>query len=203
MKTLKRTNGLTLLETILVSSLISIVALTLYNALSNGLKVWDRVHQFVIEEDIALFLNEISEELHNAYVMEEMPFEGQPHRIAFPTIVLTLEDPKISGGRDNYIHQPGRVQYFFDTSQKNLYRQQANYSLALGGRFFEKREVLGSLKEVRFLYYTVNEDKIIELSHTKSWPMMIKVMVRFADLAGNERVMEKSVVMPLYAGGNV
>ena len=57
----KISKGFTIIETILVASIMSIIALTLYNAIANGLKVWDRAHKFLVEEDIALFLDDVAQ----------------------------------------------------------------------------------------------------------------------------------------------
>ena len=44
--------GMTLIEILLVISLISMVSLGIYNALSNGIAIFQRHRQVVIEEDI-------------------------------------------------------------------------------------------------------------------------------------------------------
>lgn len=195
--------GLTIVEVILVASIMAIIALTLYNAIANGLKVWDRVHRFSAEEDIALFLEDIAVNLHNSVEYGDMLFDGERSSISFSTVVQVRVDPNVDPTLTSYTHQIGRVRYSFDKSSQDLYRQEANYSLALQNKYFDKQSLVHPLKSVEFIYYTVKEERLVEMPQTQEWPAMVKIIVHYEGSRGQESVIEKSVILPRYSTGNV
>ena len=79
--------AMTLMEILIVVSLIAMMSVAIFNALSNGMKIWKRSQQMVIEEDIAVFFDKIAHDIRNAFVFSQFRFEGDELRFAFPTMV--------------------------------------------------------------------------------------------------------------------
>lgn len=170
-KNAARPKGFTLVEVLLVVAMLSMISLAIYNAFSGGLKIWQRVQDFEQDQDAAIFLDRLEDELHNAFPFSTIAFIGRPDRLTFPTVVKTLADESATGGKTAYVSQVGQVQYTYDPYEKILYRQDANYSQAVRKEFAGRRAVLFPVTGVRFTYFTVSKkegpreiDSIDELS---------------------------------------
>ena len=61
----KSRTGFTLVELVLVTAMLSVVGLAAYSAFSNGIRLWKRVNEEVIQEDINMFFVKISRDLRN------------------------------------------------------------------------------------------------------------------------------------------
>jgi len=188
--------GLTLVEIILAASIISILSLVLYHTVVNGLKVWERAHRFVIEEDLVIFFDQISQELRNSFSFSQISFEGRTASLSFPTVIQTKADQKLTQGQVIYVKQMGQVYYYYDALKGILYREEANYSLALQKRFFMRRPILSSLHHVEFIYYVARDGKITKLEQTNVLPVMVQIIMQYRNQQGQRRVMQKSILIP-------
>ena len=110
----KFNNAFTLIEMILVVSLISLVGLASFRTIANGLSVWEQSLQIGVEEDLAIFLDKITRDLRNSYKYSLLKFDGTKRTISFPTIVHTREDRRKNYGRLRYVDRMGKVEYYFD-----------------------------------------------------------------------------------------
>ena len=91
---IKQKNALTLIETLLVVSFVSLVSIAIYKSLASGIKVWGKAHDLVVEEDIAVFFDKITSDLRNTFYYSDLDFYGENYRMSFPTIVHTLKDKR-------------------------------------------------------------------------------------------------------------
>ena len=157
--------GFTLVEVLLVVSLIAVIGAALYHTLSNGLKIWDRSQRFVIEEDILIFLDKIGQDVRNIFTYSQIGFEGKESYFAFPTTVRILADSKSDFTKGEYINQIGRVKYYFDKRKNRIGRKQANYSQALEGIFKENKVLCNSVTSLEFRYYYPGEGFLKEMTH--------------------------------------
>ena len=114
----------------------------------------------------------------------------------FPTVIQTQEDPKISQGQVIYTKQMGQVHYYFDTLSGILYREEANYSLALQKKFFQKKPVLSSLQHIQFFYYALQDRKLTKLDQIDVLPVIVQIVIQYNDAQGHRRVMQKSILLP-------
>lgn len=189
---------MTLMEILIVVSIVAVVSLSLFNAFSNGLKVWRLSQQLALEEDVAIFLDRLSQDLRNSYLYSKIFFEGNHYNLAFPTRVITKID--FNKGADNpedVEDQMGRVEYVFEPSRRLLIRREANYSQAMIKVFNEPRIMLEGVDRVEFKYIYLTEDKeIVSDDMLEILPASIKVEVDFSDQFG-KRSFEKYVDLPL------
>ena len=185
--------GLTLIEILIVVSLMAMISLALYNAFNNGLKIWKLSQRLVVEEDIAIFFDKISQDLRNAYLHSKITFDGTEQRFAFPTIVRVIApaNPTL------YQDQLGRVEYFYDAAERKLYRKQATYGQALGETFEDPQLIAKSIDQVRFryIYLTQQEPKYSE-QVLETIPSAVDVEVEFSDTK-NRHLLHKLILIPI------
>ena len=195
---IKHKAGMTLMEVLIVVSIVAVVSLSLFNAFSNGLKVWRLSQQLVLEEDVAIFLDRLSQDLRNSFLYSKIYFEGDHYDFAFPTRVVTRIDfNKTPDNPDDIEDQMGRVEYIFEPSRKLLVRRQANYSQALMKTFSDPRIMLEGVDRVEFKYiYLTEEKEIVSEQMLEILPASIKVEVDFSDQFG-QRSIEKYIDLPL------
>ena len=182
----------TLIELLLVVSMLSMVSLALFNTMANGLKIWDRSRKFVVEEDAAIFFDKIGYDLRNCFAYSKIPFVGKENRIRFATRVRnTREDV------NQWIEKMGAVEYYFDFASKKLYRRQASYGQAINGNFTEERDLLKAIDSVKFSYYYAQENQLaVNNQITESMiPEAIGIEIEFWE-GGFKHSLRKLVNLP-------
>ena len=185
--------ALTFVEMLLVVSLLSVIAVALYNTFSNGLKVWERANRLVAEEDIAIFLEKLTQDLQSALSFSQIQFDGTKNRLSFATIVRTPADSKKKIGEQAYIDEIGRVEYDFDSLRNALYRRQANYSLALKNKFLSER-TLTNIRAMEFKYFYHNGGW--QDSAHRIVPSAVRMDIEFGD-EKNPRRMTRLIGIPI------
>ncbi len=196
-----RNLGLTLVEMLLVVSLMSVLALTLYQCLMYGLKIWERSQKLSMEEDIALFLDKIDRDLTNSFSYSLFKFEGRENRVLFPTMIRTLDDRTDRIKEPEYIDQLGQVEYYFNKPRKALYRRQANFGQALDGKFDKEYKLMEGVQSVNFFYYSAFAEgpgQDVEISpFAETIPLAIRIDIEFADEVGQKRRLSKLINIPV------
>ncbi|HSV43921.1 MAG TPA: hypothetical protein VLJ10_05135, partial [Candidatus Bathyarchaeia archaeon] len=74
----------TLIELLLVASLLSLISVSLYQALSNGLRVWQYTRRLSVEEDVMIFLDKLSADLRNSFDYSLFFFDEGKNYVSFP-----------------------------------------------------------------------------------------------------------------------
>lgn len=83
--------GFTLIELMIVSVLIVLVGMIVYNAFRQGFALWTRV-QYTSRQEIAIrFLDRITRELKNSFQFNPVGFGGEADTIFFPSIYLKYD----------------------------------------------------------------------------------------------------------------
>ena len=178
----------------MVVSLLALTSIAVSNSLINGLKIWSRTQELVIEEDIAVLLDKMSQELRNAFNFSQISFEGKETRIKFATIVRTPADAGQSS--DEYIPQVGQVEYYFDALVQKLYRRQSNYSLALKNKFFPERLMLSSVKSLKFYYFYQDEEGKLVETNGDVLPSAVRADLEFFDNQGGQKFVSRFIYVP-------
>ena len=171
----------TLIEMLLVTSLMAMIGLAVYHSLVNGMKIWDASTRYTAEEDVALFFDKISQDIRSATNYSLIKFDGMENRISFATVVRTLSDP-LQSPQPEYISQIGRVEYEFDKSSNILFRRQANYGQAMAEEFDPPRTMLPSVSFVKFSYYWMESERMVVKDRIKDgqWPVSVLIEAGFA-----------------------
>ena len=145
--------GFTLMEMLLVTTLVSVIGVAVFSALNNGLKLWARGIGLGHEGELAIGLDKIGEDLRSTVPVSGIAFKGSGERCAFPAVVLTPADKKSSRAEEDIVDQIGAIEYRFEPAEGKIYRRQANYSQALKKQWGPDQEIISGLEELMFHYY--------------------------------------------------
>ncbi len=190
----------TLIEMLLVASLLSVTGLAVYHSIATGIRVWEHSRRYSAEEDVAVFFEKFSLDLQNAYRYESISFEGKAAKLFIPTIVRTPIDKKISANGD-LVEQMGGAEYFLQKGEKAIYRRQANYSQALKKKFSQARALAAPVENLKFTYYFYEDGKLkTKKNISQEVPVSILVEIDFVEVGGSIRHLQRMINIPI---GNV
>ncbi len=193
----KSSRSFTMVEILIVIAIFSMMALVLYQSLSNGLAVWQRANQNAAEEDVLLFFDQLSQDFRNTLVFRDIPFLGSAINVIFPTQVSFLDD-ETTGGDGNYHKKMGVVNYYYDKNQKAICRKTATFGQAMNHEFSLERVLVKGVDSVDFSYYFPGNDT------TQPWrdkaenhiPPYVKVAVEFSSSKKN-KILTKMINIPV------
>jgi prepilin-type N-terminal cleavage/methylation domain-containing protein len=191
--------GFTFIELLLVTALMASLSLAIFLCLSNGLKLWQRTQQALLQEDVTIFFDKFSGDLRNAFNFSTLAIDGQEYSFAFPTIVWMRTDRGSVRAAEDFADQLGRVRYVFDAGAGILTRQQANYSQGTRKAWGDAplQVLLRGAEEVRFKYYYSGRKSDNFSAEAKDrLPSGVEVNVRFRD-GLEERTFKRFFPVPL------
>lgn len=145
-----RKQGFTFVEMLIVSAILSVVALAIYAAFNNGIKIWQKVNQPLAEEDLDIFLDKFAADLRNTFKFTGIKFLGAKDWLGFPTLVSSLGLEK---------RTPGQVIYFYDAQTKTLSRKQKDFAQVYAEEEGTINQTLRNLRGLKFQYYVYDKDK--------------------------------------------
>lgn len=146
----KSRGGFTLIELLIAVSILSVISLTIYSTLNNGVKIWRRINAAIPEEDYAVFADKFGREVRNTLRFSPIRFFGNRERMEFPSPVRFDELG---------IETAGKVIYAYDPSKDTLYRWRLDFSEAYIDREGPPEPALEGIKSLRFRYYFYDEEK--------------------------------------------
>lgn len=188
---------MTLMEILIVVSLIGMVSIAIYTSLSLGAKVWKRSQSALIEQDLALFFDRITRDLHRTFYFASLPPEGGMHHFSFPSVVEVIPDKQRKDMPTGYTDEIGKVEYRYDSFRKTIIRKQARYASAVNGQFDTTRVLAGPVEsfQIRYIYLVESGE---ETSDTvlQTMPASIEIRVEFSDSYGRREI-TKFVDIPL------
>ena len=189
--------AMTLMEILIVASLISVISIAVYNALSNGLKIWNKHKSLVIEEDILIFFDKLTHDARNSFIYSKILYEGTEFSFACPTMVSVKADPQSGLDAEEYVTQIGKVDYYFDLTDRSIYLKKANYGQAVKGEYQDPQRLVTSVDDVRFKYiYLTDEGELTQPNIADIIPAAIEVEVQFTDRFG-KRSLTKIIDIPV------
>lgn len=187
----------TLIEMLLVASLLSVTGLAVYHSIATGLRVWEYSRRYSAEEDVAVFFEKLSLDLQNTYRYGGIVFEGKAEKVFIPTIVRTPIDKKISASGD-IIEQMGGAEYFLQKGEKSICLRQANYSQALKKKFFQPRTLAKPIENLKFTYYYYEDGKLsAKKTAANGIPVSILVEIDFVEVTGSIRHLQRMINIPV------
>lgn len=111
--------GWTLVELLIVTTLLPVVAMTAFGSFSAGAKLWKSLGQEVPEEDVVILHRKISADLETAIRYKSIGCEGDRVSFSFPGRVDAEE--KLGGGL-----ALGKVTWSYDAEGQAIFRRQRN-----------------------------------------------------------------------------
>lgn len=169
--------GFTLMEVLLVTSLLAMTGAVIFQVFNNGFKLWQYADRLNRQQSTAIALDKIGEDLRSTLPVSGIKFYGTAMQFVFPSLVWTAADRNSSRAGEGTIDQIGAVQYRFEPAEGKLYRRQANYSQALKKQWSPDQEVAGGIEELAFSYYA-GEKALSRVSLIENIPAGVMVQLR-------------------------
>ena len=142
--------GLTLIELLIVSMIVVVIALAINYSLGSGVKVWRKISQELTEEDLNIFFDKFSVDLHNSLEYAGIQFIGEQEELKFATLVASL---RFSG------KLPGEIAYVYNTQTNILNRKLKDYSAVYNNEAGQIMPVLKSVESLEFSYYFFDSER--------------------------------------------
>jgi len=198
----KYRRGFTLTEVMLVAAMFAVISLAVFNAFSNGFKLWARGEHVMVEGNIAIFLDRFAEDLRQTVIISGIPFTGNSEEIAFPAIVLAPADENSFRAKEGIIDQIGAIRYVFDPSQDKIFRYQAIYGPALKSEWTYPVDVADLIQDVTLRYYYKADRGLEEKTQAdpeQGIPFGITIDVQYS-VEGQEFHMRRFLTIPIGGG---
>ncbi|MBI5150058.1 MAG: prepilin-type N-terminal cleavage/methylation domain-containing protein, partial [Candidatus Omnitrophica bacterium] len=136
-------SGLTLIELLVTTAILSVISLAIYSSLNSGIKVWQRITREIPHEELDIFFNKFARDLHNAIRFTGISFLGTDEMLEFATLV----NSPLGGAGST----PGRVRYVYDPGSHKLTRSQQDYSQVYTGEEAAKEQpIAGDVTSLKF-----------------------------------------------------
>jgi len=192
--------GFTLTEILLVSAMFALISLGVFNAFSNGFKLWARGQHVMVEGYTAIFLDRIAEDVRQTVLISGIPFKGSSAEFSFPAIIIGPADSHSARAKEGTASQIGAIRYVFDPSQKKIFRAQANYGQALKSEWSQPVEVADLIEDISLRYYFTADRGLDVKTHTdQGMPFGVMIDVQFL-VEGQTFHMRRFLIVPVGGG---
>ncbi len=172
-----RHRGFSLIEILLVVSLIAGLGLASFMCLSNGLKLWQRSLDIIADEDCLIFFDRLTQDLRNAFQTSQLQFQANENSISFPTLLLMDFDPRSVHASKQDGWQIGTVSYTFDIENKAIIRKQANYGQSLKNEWGGEQKVLSHVQKMSIQYFYQQQKQSVSFLKEGEIPQFIEIKV--------------------------
>ncbi|MBN1872381.1 MAG: prepilin-type N-terminal cleavage/methylation domain-containing protein [Candidatus Omnitrophica bacterium] len=170
--------GLTLVELLLVSALLAVIALSAYSVFSSGIKIWMGVTRLTPYEDINIFFDKLSTDIRNAFMYNGIGFLGERDKFEFATLVTSSRME---------MRTVGKVIYSYDSMGERLTREERDYSRVYDDDEGLITESLANVNSLSFSYYAYDDTiekhiwKDSWQSDEKSLPLAVRITLEIKD----------------------
>lgn len=194
---MKRDAGFTLVELLVVVSIVALIGMSLYAMFGSSLDMMRRVSRSEVSEDVSIFLEKLDREISSQVTFKGIPFEGKETSLSFPSRINLDQRAPLNRGI-------GRVSYFFDESHRTFARRQENLSQCYKKVEVEAVPMVEGVANMKFQYFVYREnEKTFEwvggwnsLENQGAIPYAVKV--EFECVRGEERYgFEKTIAIPI------
>jgi len=189
--------SLTLVELLLVTSLMAALSLAVYQSLSNGLEVWKRSRHVSTEGDVLIFFDRLGMDLSRAMDFSLFRFEGADRSITIPTIVNAPLGRRGSREVEYVLQQPGLARYVFRHDRGEITRESAHYGRALKKEFGPPTSIVTNVTSVLISSFDLIDGRLVKhgaMDH--DLPDYVRVVVGFKDDTGGAREFERMFEVP-------
>ena len=185
--------GFSLVELLVVTSMLGIISLAIFSTFNNGFKVWQRVNKSLGQEDLGLFFDELSQDLNNCVKSVSIPFTGDRNNLGVPTLVNSAQLK---------IRTVGLATYSYDQQSGVLNRQQKDFSQVYSRQESDTVLLLKNIASFKFAYYYFDKQKQ-EYLWKEEWsepgiPLAIRVELSLNDLSGTDKIIRS---ITIHVGG--
>lgn len=195
---MRRDTGFTLMELLIVISLMALIGMSLYAMFGSAVDMMRRVSRSEVAEDADIFLERFDREISSQVAFKGISFDGKETSLSFPSRIELDKRVPLNRGI-------GRVSYFFDESHRTFARRQENLNqIYKPGEEIGATIVLEGVASLKFQYFVYQKiEKIFEwvpvwdsLKNEGEIPSAVKV--EFTCVRGEEKdAFERTVAIPI------
>ena len=190
-------SAFTLIEVLLVVSLLAVISIAVFNTFLNGMKIWNKSYRAIFEEDILVFFEKINMDLRNVVRYSQIRFEGDKNHLTFATLVKVPSDPRRVFKEESYVNEIGRVEYYFDETDRAIVRRQAGYGQTFKNKFEPPRRLANTVNFLRFMYfYKTAEGYTMQKEGENIIPAAVGIEVEYG-YEKDRRRMTKFIEIPI------
>ena len=190
--------GFTLIEFLVVASILGMVAVAIFSTFATGLNVYKKAQSYAgTQTDVLLALEKMEKDLRNIFDSSGIDFLGDTKKIAFAGLVKTFDTA------GNQKVSLGKISYYLDDEKGTLVKEEQDYSHAVSG--IEGGEnnfkVLAFIEDINFNYYYFNsetekQDRKSSRGADNGIPTKVKIEITFTH--DNKTVkMDRTVFIPV------
>lgn len=195
---MRREAGFTLVELLVVVSLVALIGMSLYAMFGSAMDMMHRVSRSEVAEDVDIFLERFDREISSQVTFKGILFNGKEMLLSFPSRIELDKRAPLNRGI-------GRISYFFDESHRTFARSQENLNqIYEPGEEIETTAVLEGVSGLKFQYFVYRKaEKVFEwvpewdsLENEGEIPSAVKV--ELSCVRGEEpHAFERTVAIPI------
>lgn len=176
--------GFTLVEILIVASVMAIVMLAIYSSFISGLRLWQRSQNLSqIQRKVIIGLEKLSSQVRQGIDFPDIGFNGTKTKFSFPLIIREKDEDRVK-------EEIVKVTFEFDAEDKSLIRSVERYQDILSegeGKKVSTQTFIPRIEEADFSYYYFVANKPDPWK--EEWkpeegaaiPMAIKVTIKTKD----------------------
>ena len=190
---IRQKRGFTLIELCLVSLIASVIGLAVYFTFSNGMRIWQKANQKVVEEDLSIFFDRFALDARNCLKFSGLGFLGAKERLEIVSRVVS---------RGGFEPAPaiGLVAYFYEPRSKALFREENDLSRIFEGKQGTVKGILENLNSLKFGYYFYDKEKKeyvwLEEATLEGLPLAVRIEFEL-DVQGSAGRFARTVSIPI------
>jgi len=183
--------GFTLVELLIVTALLAVLSLAIYATFNNGIKIWQKINEQVVEEDLDIFFEEFTLDLRNTFKFKGLNFSGGEKQLEFATLV---DSPRM------HKNTVGKVIYIYDPESKIISKSSLDYSQIYEGSAGITQQLVRNVESLRFQYYFYDKGTK-EYSWLDEWskeglPLAVRVELSLGEAKQNSEFV-KTISIPV------
>jgi len=144
-------SGFTMVELLIVTVILAVIGMTMYAAISNGVKIWSKVNERIGAEDVGILFEKFESDARNCARISGIRFSGGEDAVLFASLVPSA----ILGART-----VGIIRYSYDPDDDVISRSQRDIFDMYADKDGAVRRLLKDVKSAKFSYYVyLKEEK--------------------------------------------
>ena len=182
-----------MIEMAVAAAMVGLLGLAIFAAFNNGVRVFQRVKQPLVQEDLAVFLSKFTADVHNSLAFSRLqPVYAGSHL----ELVTQVKSPKLRS------YSVGKVIYTYDPGSSTFFRQQYDMSDLYTQGAPGVSQAIAQVSALKFSYYVFDEQKNEDVwvdDYTKTgFPQAVRLELDIGDGKDATKV-TKTVTVPVSA----
>jgi prepilin-type N-terminal cleavage/methylation domain-containing protein len=197
---IKKQTGFSLVEMLIVLSIITVLGTTAFMMLSSGLDIWKKATRMSIDHDLRIFVDKLKQDLGAISKYGGIRIRGTKTEMTFPCYIVSAYDPPWLGEQESDLRQINEVAYKYENSHDTLKRSYRK----LYEHDFVTKTLLRDISSFSFSYFYRQDDKESLKEYDKLnegiVPKFIKINVKYFVLDKKQKEFSEMIEVPLTSG---